>query len=134
MKKTYTILLTLIMVITVCMPAMAGTKVNITIPKNQVWSTKKSDSRTGYNGYVSARCHSVYPESGTDNFSKIQCRVVSSSGNVMVEKSYYVLSESASAATDMNIKDGYFNLKTVYFQFRGNSSDAANAVVSYYRR
>lgn len=130
MKKMYTIIVAIIIASTMCIPAFAATRKNIYIPENQAWTSKMSDSRAGNNGDVSATCHSVYPLSGTDNFSKIQCRSVSSEGVLIVQNEYYVLTEGKGAVL-MELRNGYHNLSTVYFQFRGNTNKDAYAVVSY---
>lgn len=112
-------------------PAFAAYKQNITLPENQVWKTAGTSSRTGDYSTVYARCHSVYPSSGPDFFGKIQCRVTNSGGTQICD-SAYVLDEGNDGYTEITIKEGYLATSPVTFQFRGNSSAAASAVVSYY--
>ena len=59
---------------------------------------------------VYARNHAVRPISGSDVIS---------------------LKESNSSNTSISIKEGYLSCKFVGFEFRGNSSAAAYATVSY---
>lgn len=110
----------------------AASKVSITLAANQAWTKKYSASRSKQNSNVLARCHSVYPRyGGTDNFEKIQCRIVDGTGTQMCYE-VVKLSETATSNTSIPIRNGFLNVSTVYFQFRGNSNSAANAVVSYY--
>lgn len=127
-------LVTAVTVMAMCaMMAMsvgAASNVVVYLPANQLWSGSYSVSRSGAYGYVSAECNSVYPLSGSDNFTQIQVTVVSNNNTTIMDGGYTVLKEGAGMYR-LRIKDGYLNLKTVYFKFRGNSSSAANAVVSY---
>lgn len=102
----------------------------ITLAKNQVWNTRSEISRTAKYSYVQAKCVAVYPTSGSDNFSKIQCTVANSSGTAIAAKDYYTLTEG-NAYSNMTIKEGSLNVKTVKFKFRGNSSSGAKADVTY---
>ena len=61
----------------------------------------------------------------------MRCRVVNSSGTVISESTYIILTEGASI-TQIGLKEGYLNLSTVYFQFSGNTVYPAQAIVSYY--
>lgn len=107
-------------------------KKQISLPANMKWTAKYSTSRNTSYSYSRARCHSVYPESGSDNFSRMRCRVVNSSGTVISASSYTILTEGASGNTRISLREGYLNLSTVYFQFCGNTKASAQAVVSYY--
>ena len=110
----------------------AASKVSITLAANQAWTKKYAASRSKQNSNVLARCHSVYPRyGGTDNFQKIQCRIVDGAGTQMCYE-VVTLSETATGNTSIPIRNGFLNASTAYFQFRGNTSSAANAVVSYY--
>lgn len=111
-----------------CVPVFAGT-VNVNLKANQAWSNKYSVSRTGNYSYVSARCKSVYPSSGEDNFKYIQTRIVNSSGTLLMDDDYVKLNEEDANATHIYIKNGYLNISTVNFEFRGNTDKAASAVV-----
>lgn len=113
------------------MSALAATNVVISLPKDQAWTSRRSMTRTGNYSYVQASCDSVYPtDGGSDNFSKIQARIVDSSGTLIMTKDYVVLKEG-DGYQDLDIKEGYQALSPVYIQFRGNSSSAAEAVVNY---
>ena len=111
------------------MSALASTM--ISLPENQVWTSKAAISRTGSFSFVYAKCESVYPSSGSDNFTKIQTRLVNSSGKLIMKKDYETLTEG-KASSLLYIKEGYLADKTVYIQFRGNTNAAAEAVVDYY--
>ncbi len=131
-KHRISILVALGMIMITCVPVFATSR-TIELPKDQVWTAKFSEPRTGKYSQVSAECDSVYPLSGSDNFTRIHCRVVNQSGTVISAQSYYVLTEGMSS-TYIPIKEGYLNLSVVYFQFRGNSNSPAYAAVSYYGR
>lgn len=105
----------------------------IYLDANQIWSDRYDtyDSRNNNYTYCTAACDSVYPESGTDNFSKIQARATNLYGSVIIAKSYYTLSEGAGDVKMYYDSSLNQNWTTVMFQFRGNSSSAAYAVVDY---
>ena len=130
-KSLVSMVLVFAMFVTLCIPAMAASNQTITLPVNQAWVTAGSDTRTGKVGFVNARNHSVYPTSGTDNFTTIQCKITNSSGTRISVDSYVQLKEGASASSRIDILDGYLTIKTVYFKFRGNTNKSAKAVVSY---
>lgn len=46
-------------------------------------------------------------------------------------KDDFVGIKEGSGYKDLKIEDGYLNLETVYIQFRGNTQEAAEAIVSY---
>lgn len=125
--------LLLAMFVAMCIPAMAASYNQvISLPANQAWTTAGSDDRSGAYSYVKVRNHSVYPASGNDSFSKIQCKITTSSGTLLCNDSYYKLDEGDSGYTQIDIREGYLNTETVYFKFRGNTDKSAKAVVSYY--
>lgn len=132
MKKKIIIsfILTLMIVLNGMSTFAAVSNKSITIQADQVWSISLSDKRSTNYSHVSAGCDTVYPFSGSDNFSKIQTRVVNSSGTVISTQSYTVLQEG-SGMKNISLKEGYLGLSTVYFQFRGNSSSSAKAIVDY---
>lgn len=129
-KKITTVIVAMAMFCMMSISALAATNVVVSLPKDQAWTSKKSVTRTGSYSYIEASCDSVYPTSGSDNFSKIQARVVNSAGTLIMTKDYEVLKEG-DGYQELHIKDGYLALDTVYIQFRGNSSSAAEAVVNY---
>lgn len=130
-NKLFICVLTLLLCLSMSLPCMATYRKSIRIPANQEWTTAGSESRSGNYSYVSAENHSVYPESGTDLFSTIQCKVTNSSGTRVCANEVYYLSETGGSV-NIYMREGYLNTTTVYFKFRGNSSSAAYAVVSYY--
>ena len=105
---------------------------HISLASNQVWTARMGVTRSGSHYDVATKCHSVYPVTGEDTFTRIQCKVVDSDGvNIMDSGlSYIVLNESAGYS-QIIIKNGYLDLTKVYFRYRGNSSAAAEAIVSY---
>lgn len=125
------VVLLLVMIATMCIPVMAANKQVITIPANQAWMCAGTDDRLGAFSYAQARNHSVYPKSGNDFFSKIQCKITNKYGNLLCVNNYYTLDEGDSKFTQMDIREGMLTEKTVYFYFRGNSQKSAEAVVSY---
>ncbi|MGN0254547.1 MAG: hypothetical protein ACI4D6_01005 [Chordicoccus sp.] len=130
-KKLITLLIASVMVLVTALPAVAEANKVLSLPANQVWVTAGNASRSGNFSYVSARCHSVYPNSGMDTFSTIQCRVANTRGTIISDKTY-LLSESAATYTEVKLKEGYLSSNPVRFDFRGNTSAAAGAVVSYH--
>lgn len=131
-KGIATIVAAMAMFCMMSMSVLADMDVVISLPENQVWTSGASIQRTGNYSYVWAGCDSVYPKSGTDNFSKIQARIVDSSGVLIMSKDYEVLSEESPIDTRLFIKEGYLNNRIVYIQFRGNTNKPAEAIVDYY--
>ena len=80
MKRLINVVIAMGMAAIMVWPVLAVTQQNIHLPANQVWMTAGSVYRSGNRLNVYARCHSVYPVSGVDNFHIIQCRVLNSSG------------------------------------------------------
>jgi hypothetical protein len=124
----------IITAVIVCMmgiPTFAAANVVVSLSANQVWTSGYAQSRSGNytSGYAS--CSSVYPLSGSDNFKKMQFRLTSSSGTQISLNASYVL-EEGGGYSGAGIKSEYAGLQTIYFQFRGNSHEAANAVVNYF--
>ena len=78
---------------------------------------------------VYARNHAVRPISGIDTFSTIQSQVTNGYDSVISD--VISLKESNSSNTSISIKEVYLSCKFVGFEFRGNSSAAAYATVSY---
>ncbi len=109
----------------------ASGEVSIYLYPNQVWTGdfENTDSRTGNYSTVYVRNHAVRPESGTDNYTKIQARATNGYGLEITDT--YVIDESASSYTALKIKEGYLSVNFVGFQFRGNTSHDAYAIVSY---
>ncbi len=132
-KGITTIIVALAMFCMVSMSALAVSNVIVTLPKNQVWTASKTLQRfsTDYS-YVLASCDSVYPtDSSSDNFSKIQVRIVDASGKLIMDKEYEVL-EERKLVEALYIKEGHLSENPVYIQFRGNTNAAAEAVVNYF--
>lgn len=105
----------------------------ILLDKNQIWSDRYDtyDSRDNNYSYCTAACDSVYPESGRDNFSKIQARATDPYGSVIINKEYYILNEGVGDVKMYYDSSLDQNWTMVMFQFRGNSSASAYAVVDY---
>lgn len=132
LKKLLSIIGAFGIIVSMSMVTSAVDKKQISLPSDMKWTSKYSTSRNTSYSYSKARCHSVYPKNGTDNFSRMRCRVVNSSGTVISTSSYTILTEGVSENTRISLKEGYLNLSTVYFQFCGNTKASAEAVVSYY--
>jgi hypothetical protein len=132
-RRLATCFATLAVIGIISLPTFAAENVYVYLPINQVWSDRNEtqDSRTGNYNTVSARCHSVYPDTGTDNYSHIQVRVVNAYGTLISNDPYLVLNEGSASPSYLSIKEGYLGLTQVYFQFRGNTNASANAIVSY---
>ena len=87
-------------------------------------------SRTGNSAYAYARNHAVFPDNGgTDNYKKIQCRIVNDY-DLQISNTT-ILNETSTKNTNIKIYDGYLNMKTANFEFKGNSDKNAIAIVSY---
>lgn len=116
---------------TLQMTAFASTgTTTLTLPVNQKW-VSVSATRTGSFNDLHARCYSVYPTNGgKDDFKKIQARAVNSSGTVIANT--VTLKETATGPTSMAIKNGYLNLTSFKFQFRGNDPELAAKAEVYY--
>ena len=125
-------ILLLAMLIAFAVPALAVSNHVISLPSGQTWTSGNSITRSGNYSYAYARNHSVYPYSGTDQYELIQCRIVNSAGTRISEETYVTLSETAGSSTPVYLREGYLSYKTIVFQFRGNSTNAAYTVVSYY--
>ena len=118
------------MFVALSVPALAATTQQvISLPADQSWVCAGSDTRSTSYSYTHARNHSVYPTSGVDLFSTIQCRITSPVGTTISSPSS--LKEKAVDYTKVYIWDGYLHYSTVFFNFRGNTDFAANAIVSY---
>lgn len=113
----------------VCFAAVGET--SIYIDSNQIWSADydNTDSRSGNYSTVYARNHAVRPVSGIDTFSTIQCQVTNGYDTKISD--IVSLKESNSGNTTISIKEGYLSCTLVGFEFRGNTSSDAYAIVSY---
>lgn len=125
--------LLLVLSIAIYIPAIAAASHEqvIYLPQNQSWVTAGMDTRTGLFSYVKARNHSVYPNSGIDLFTTIQCKITDANGTLLCNESYYTLTETANDYTQIRIKEGCLKHSDIYFCFRGNTSAEATAIVSY---
>ena len=132
MKKKHIVnfVLALLLVLAFGTNVSAGSK-TLNLPKNQAW-VSVSATRTGNYTYCFARCLSVYSSTSSDNFTRIQVRVVNSKGTCMSTSSALTLSETASSSSTIHLKNGLLGEKNIRFQFRGNEPKyAATAKVTY---
>lgn len=108
----------------------SSTEKLIYLPSNQIWTdrTDNAGQRTGNYSYTEVRCHSVYPESGFDTFSKMQVRLSDMYHNII--SNTYVLTEGSSF-TKVYLLEGTLSVNDIYYEFRGNSNSSAYAVVTY---
>lgn len=130
-RSIITLVVALFLVTVTCIPAFAVSGEYVPIPANQVWTKGYGDSHDANYNDAGALCSSVYPYSGVDLFSSIQCRLHDTMDNVISTKDYVVLKEGNGKFTQIEIKDGFIAVPTVYFKFRGNTSSQAQAIVSY---
>ena len=130
-EKLCTIVVVLVMLLMVSAPAYAASYQVLHLEQGQIWTRGYGEIHNTAYIRCGAMCHSVYPYTGSDSYSRIQCKVTNTYREVIVTAPYYVLHEGASSYTAMHLKDGYLNTSTVYFHFRSNSSEQAQAVVSY---
>lgn len=124
-------LILIVMLLSFVVPAFAASYEVITLPTGQEWATTEPITRTLNYSYALARNHSVFPYSGTDQYELIQCRIVNSAGTCISADSYTILDETDDRFTSVYIRQGYLSYSTIVFEFRGNSSNPATAVVSY---
>ncbi len=133
MKKKFMSILATVFTLSILVGvnAMASDRTEtIYLQKNQVWNVRASVTRSGQYSEVSARCYSVYPISGTDNFKKIQVIARDTLGKNITK--LYTLNERDSEVTFVKINEGSLNVSNVVFAFRGNDADhPANAHVYY---
>ncbi len=89
---------------------------------NQNWSYSQWVTRTKKWSNCLARCYAVYPPNGgVDNFRYVQTAIFNSVGTQI--SNTHVLDEQATSSTPVFIYNGYLNLDTVYFKYRGNNPD-----------
>ncbi|OUP46034.1 hypothetical protein [Pseudoflavonifractor sp. An187] len=132
--KLVTGLLGLAMAAVTILPCAASTVYthDIEIPAHMVWTKIYGAERSQKNKEVKARCNSVEPpKANWDTFTKIRCRVVNGMKEPITEKKEYVL-EEGKGYVSMELLNGYLDVYSVSFQFRGNSESAAIANVSYW--
>lgn len=132
--KLVTLLLALFMVVVTVLPAMAApSEINsqkIWLPPNMVWTFGGEVTHNSAYFGAEAKCETVYPESGVDNFNTIRYRITDSYGVVISEKPYVPITEG-TGYVGVKIKQGYNDLGHICFQFQGNRKYSANAIVSY---
>lgn len=134
MKKKISILIAAFLLVCISsIPVLAATDVNLYIPAQQVWTAGLIEARTGNYSYVQVGCDSVYPLQGSDNFKKIQAQIRNPDQAVIMSNSYAILTEG-NGLSKITIKEGYLSTRNVFFHFRGNSSEAAYAVVDYHAK
>lgn len=129
-KHLASVICALVLAFTMCVPALAFGYGVVRLGANQAWTSGYEDTRSGDKDYASAECESVYPSSGIDLFSKIQCRIRNDWMNIMSVEEYVVLTEGEGHTT-IALKEGYLERLNINFQFRGNSNAAASAAVQY---
>ena len=128
MKKK-NIVIGFICAIVLCTTAYAKTE-TVYLAVNQMWGERPAVTRSGAYSYAEARCNAVFPTNGgTDNMRYIQTHITTTGGLNLTD--VYTLDETTASDTQMFIKDGYLNEKTIVFAFRGNTSQSATANVSY---
>lgn len=130
-RKLITIFVVVVMLAITCVPVFAASYQNVYLPEGQFWTKGYGQAHDPNYMRCGARCHSVSPTSGTDYFTKIQCKVTNTYDEVITTSPTYVLTEEAPIYTSIYIMDGHLAITTVYFHFRGNSYPQADAVVSY---
>ena len=98
--------------------------------EDQIWTDRYDNPgiRSCDYSYVLVNCHTVYPESGLDMFSKIQVQITDLYGDAI--SSIQTISEGAGD-TEVNLLEGYLSTPSIYYKFRGNSNASAYAMVSY---
>ena len=127
-----TALVVTVLLAVTAMPIYATTSNKVLyLQSNQYWTQGFGEAHDINYYYCGARCHSVYPPSGTDTYTRIDCKVTNTYNVVVTVAPYYTLNESASGYSYLQIKNGYLGTATVYFAFRGHTNADAYAVVSF---
>ncbi len=128
--KVVTCLILAMVMIVSCVPLLvaAARSMIVDLPSNQRWSISYN-AGTHQSGYdsASARLLSVYPLSGEDNFTQIQCQAVTRDGDQI--SSIYTLTEGASASA-IKLYQGMQDPDSCISD-SGNADYAAQAVVEY---
>ncbi|MCM1327741.1 MAG: hypothetical protein NC094_13705 [Bacteroidales bacterium] len=130
-KKLLATLLTIVSILAMNISVMASAGyITVHLWPNQEWTDRYDNpgTRTGNFSYVEVICHSVYPESGTDNYSRMQVRLADMYGNALSDT--YTIKEG-SQVNRISLWEGSLSIKDIYYQFRGNSREEAYALVSY---
>lgn len=130
-KVVVTVLVLAVVLSVSFLPILAAAYQVIYLPTNQYWTSGYGEAHDTRYSYAGARCHSVYPYNGTDLFTKIQCSLRNTHDEIISTSETYTLYESSNSYSQIRIAEGYLDTSTVYFKFRGNSDDQAEAVVSY---
>ncbi len=128
------VVLALVLITSVPVFAALESDVTISLGSDYSWNKRQALTRSGSYNDVTARCHSVYPSSGNDNFEKIRVCIENTAGTRIMDSSYVTLNETSSSSTSIPIKQGYLDTDSVVFKFCGNTEKAASAVVSYNAR
>ena len=124
--------ITVVVMITVtCMPVLAASNQLVSLAADQIWTKGYGEAHDPAYLHCGAGCHSVYPYSNTDLYTKIQCKVTNTYNVTIAAAPTYTLRESDTWYTPIPLMDGYLTTSTVYFHFRGNTSAQAQAIVSY---
>ena len=98
------------------------------LEKGQKWTESLWDERTGAYNDIIVRCEAVYPASGYDDYTHIQCQATDAWDNVVT--GIVTLTEGA-ASSYIPLKNGTLNTPYIGFQFRGNNTNlAATAIIT----
>ena len=127
-------LLLVVLLLSVALPAAAASvKTVMYLPSLCGWASPAAITRSGNYYTLLARNHSVYPYAGgTDNLTTVVCRVMDPSYQiVLTTENEYVLLESATSNSVLEIKDGLLDYMSVRFQFRSVTHDSAETVIYY---
>lgn len=111
--------------------ATASAMNHIYLSVNQYWMTQPAVQRSGAYSYVEAQCLAVHPAvaGGADNLRYIQAHATTEGGTNIT--GITTLDERDSSPSSLTLKEGYLNVSTVVFEFRGSTSAAAYADVTY---
>lgn len=133
LSRAVTVLVMTLMLVTSFVPMVdaATHSQTVWIKPNQVWSQGYGCSRDMRYSFVGARCIAVYPFNGTDLFRIIQCGVFDTLSENILKREFYRLTEGEAQFASMEIAQGHLDNSVVYFKFRGNTNEQAEAKVMY---
>ena len=135
MKKVVSMFITVMLVgLMCCINVFASSATNqyVRVPAGSSYFPGNVNvTRTKNYSYVSVNIQSVYPDSGTDTFTKCKVKLYRADATNTAISNEYTLTEG-SGYKSVYIKDGYLNLSTVGLYFAGNNPNyGANILYSY---
>jgi hypothetical protein len=127
-KELVVSMLVILFMMGMTVSATSSSGVQIFLPEKQAWVNSSTETRSGAYSYVTATLDSVYPPSGTDNYTHAQVQIRTTNNLVLAGNSPIVLDEGYGY--NIYLPQGYLNYTYIDFYYRGNTNQPASAVVS----